>query len=569
MTTQTIPLTFAHVTPQNPKIEPWEHGLLWHNVTRLEVVLGDVHWYGQGGLVHQAYPLDRIAQYRAPFLTSDNGATGLSGILHPFWFNADGVGLAIEGSDHLTTSFNAPLDGIPEAHSFATNGVPHNQRPKLSAHVATDGKLCISADDPFTVRFFLKQNPRQVVEAFWGQLTLAPAPPDHFFQKTLWTTWAHFKNDISAAKILDFAERIQANGYQGGHLGIDAKWQDEFGSTAFDRQKFPDPVQTVAALHQLGLDVTLWCIPFFHPQTDHYATATQCGYVVQGDAGETHLQTWWEGDAALLNVLSAEAITWHLDNLQMLAESVGVDGFKFDAGEGMFYWLPGTSMGLAGNTANHIYIEQLAKRFPWSDVRSGWFNQSAPMLFRQWDKSTRWGYDNGLASCITQAIALNMLGYRFSFPDMIGGNQYGDDHPSAELLIRWTQAVAPMPIIQFSIPPWDYGAACNELCARYAQLHTELAPQHIALAQQLQPMVRPIWWIAPSDPIALTVNDSYLVGNTLLVAPIVEPNQVQRDIYLPEGTWQSYWNPNEVHQGGQWLRDYPAPLDTLPLFVLV
>ena len=71
------------------------------------------------------------------------------------------------------------------------------------------------------------------------------------------------------------------------------------------------------------------------------------------------------------------------------------------------------------NQATTRYIKELSERYPWCDVRCGWRNQSHPMLFRQWDKSSRWGFDNGLVSCITQAITLNMLGYPYSFPDLI------------------------------------------------------------------------------------------------------------------------------------------------------
>jgi alpha-glucosidase (family GH31 glycosyl hydrolase) len=185
------------------------------------------------------------------------------------------------------------------------------------------------------------------------------------------------------------------------------------------------------------------------------------------------------------------------------------------------------------------------------------------MLFRQWDKSSGWGFDNGLASVITGAITLNLLGYPHSFPDMIGGNKYGDQQVTAELLIRWTQAVAPMPIIQFSLAPWEYGEECAKLCARYARLHDELAPRCHEIYGE--PIVRPLWWAAPQDEIAQICDDQYLVGDNLLVAPIIKEGSVSRDIYFPSGPWRSYWNHAEVHSGG-WVKNYPAPLDTLPLF---
>lgn len=556
-------LQVHHVLPETPRVEVWKYGVLWHDVDEIDIALGDAHWYGQGGLVHQQYPLEKLAQYPAPFITSDNGATGLLGILEPFWFSSNGAGILV-GADDFVTSFNAPLQGRPHDHSF-TQPAPLSERPRLVEGIVTDGLLRIHGKN-MIIRFFCLSNPREVVEAYWEGLQLSPPPPDALLEKVLWTTWAHFKNDISHEKVVAFAEKIVHYGFNCGVFGIDAKWQDEFGSTRFDPVKFPDPAATVEALHALDMKVTLWAIPFFHPQTEHYQTALERGYTLKRRDNSPYIRDWWEGQAALLDVTSRKAMRWHLDNLQALAEAVGVDGFKFDAGEAMFYAMRDVQLAAHPNQANRLYIEQIAKRFAWSDVRSGWRNQAQPMLFRQWDKSTGWGFDNGLASCITGAITLNLLGYRFSFPDMIGGNLYGSQAITAELLIRWTQAVAPMPIIQFSLAPWDYGEECANLCARYARFHSELSARTRQIASEPTPIVRPLWWIAPTDEAALVCNDSYLIGDDLLVAPIIEEGARARDIYLPNGRWRSYWNGEEIHEGGVWLRDYPAPLDVLPLF---
>jgi alpha-glucosidase (family GH31 glycosyl hydrolase) len=554
-------LRVVHVTPV-PRIENWAGGEVWRGVDEIHIALDEAHWYGGGGLVHQAYPLERLAQYNAPFLTSDNGATGLLGILHPLWFNSDGAGVEVLDTDNFEMSFNAPLTGQAHAHSF-TQPAPFEERPRLAEGLETDGLLKLKGEK-LTLRFYAYDDPRQLVEAFWTTFCRPSPPPPRYFEKTLWTTWAQFKNDITAEKVRAFAEAFQRYGFGAGVLGIDAKWQEEFGSTRFDPLKFPDAPALMRTLHVLGLEVTLWCIPFFNQASQHFQTAIQRGYVLKNADGSPYISDWWEGQAAYLDVTNPQALAWHLDNLTALAQSAGVDGFKFDAGEGMFYQREGVMA--AGNRATRAYIQALSERYPWSDIRAGWFTQDRPMLYRQWDKSTTWSYANGLPSVITGAITLNLLGYPFSFPDMVGGNAYGGQKPTAELLIRWTQAVAPMPIIQFSLAPWEQGEECAQLCARYARLHAELASHHRTQAEADKPLVRPLWWLDPRDEACLTCADSYLIGETLLVAPVIQEGARQRDIYLPSGTWRSYWKPDEKHQGG-WLRDYPAPLDILPLFV--
>ncbi|MCA2002728.1 MAG: glycoside hydrolase, partial [Chloroflexi bacterium] len=68
-----------------------------------------------------------------------------------------------------------------------------------------------------------------------------------------------------------------------------------------------------------------------------------------------------------------------------------------------------------------------------------------------------------------------------------------------------------------------------------------------------------------NDEHALTCDDEFLLGGEFLVAPVVAPNTTRRDIYLPQGTWQNYWT-KEIISGAALLKDFPAPLDTLPLF---
>lgn len=552
-------LRILKLTPKHPTLEAWQTGAVLQNIQKIMIGLDDKHWYGGGLLVHQRWPLEQLAQFPAPFVACDNGATGLSGILHPFWWTSDGKGLLVEDDD-FTMSFNAPLFGQPHTHSFM-KPAPFDERPLLNRGVNSDGALTIEGDN-LTLRTFNYATAREVIEAYWETLTLPDPPPFEHFERPLWTTWANFKNTINHDKIVDFAQQIVAHGFAPGLFGIDAMWQEQFGDTHFDPVKFPDPSATVASLHDLGFKVTVWSAPFVSPPSSHFEAAQ--GYAVKTADGQPYIGDWWEGQAALIDISRPDTMAWHLGNLRRVVDQHGLDGVKMDAGEGMFYQDP--NPGLPPNQVTRHYLETIAAEFPWSDVRSGWRSQDLPLLFRQWDKSTVWGYDNGLASCITGALTLNMLGYIYSFPDMIGGNAYYTQ-PTAELMIRWTQAVAPMPIIQFSLAPWDYGEECAALCARYARLHAELAPRSYALAQAHQPIVRPLWWLAPDVPAAQTCADQYLIGDDLLVAPVIEAGVRKRSVYLPAGEWQSYWDENEVHQGGRWLVDYPAPLDTLPLFI--
>ncbi|EFN72552.1 Uncharacterized family 31 glucosidase KIAA1161 [Camponotus floridanus] len=139
-----------------------------------------------------------------------------------------------------------------------------------------------------------------------------------------------------------------------------------------------------------------------------------------------------------------------------------------------------------------------------------------------------------------------------------------------ELFIRWLQANVFMPSLQYSFVPWDYDKETIAICKKYTDLHANMTPEILNAMQQAitkgTPVNPPIWWIDPTDEEAYKINDEYLLGETILAAPVTQEGFTRRDIYLPIGTW---FDPNKgtIINGPTWLRDYDAPLDILPYFI--
>jgi myogenesis-regulating glycosidase len=155
-------------------------------------------------------------------------------------------------------------------------------------------------------------------------------------------------------------------------------------------------------------------------------------------------------------------------------------------------------------------------------------------------------------------------------PDMVGGNQYDGDRIDKELLIRWAQASALMPMMQFSLGPWHFDEETVRLCREASNLHVQFSSQIQKLAAAVpktgEPILRPIWYNFPGDNDAEKITDEFMLGESILVAPVTQSNARSRDIYLPEGNWRSLQT-RQLMTGGRLLRNYPAPLDTLPIFV--
>ncbi len=419
-----------------------------------------------------------------------------------------------------------------------------------------------------------------------------------------------------------FAHEIIDNGFPYHVLEIDDRWQTHYGDLEFDPERFSDPKKMIHDLHEMGFKVTVWVIPFFHPNSKFGQKGAQAGYFAKDGSGAPYLVNWWQGKGYLLDVTNPEALVWYKGNLDRFKDEMGLDGYKFDAGEGKYAHTEAVfSQPLCTkNNYTHRYVKWISENYGFCEVRSGWNNQTSPIFFRLWDLWSTWGYDNGLRSIIPSTLAMSLAGYPFVFPDMIGGNAYftfprnrflnwilqrivvpimerkvksqsdspEDEtlgladvphflekstlfgYPTPELMIRWAQANVFLQVMQFSLAPWDFGKECNEICRQAAELHLDFVPTLQKFARQAvdtgEPIIRPVFWLAPSDEDALICDDQFLVGDEILVAPILYPKQISREVYFPPGTWRDHWS-GELITGPTIVENYPAPLNKLPFFI--
>lgn len=519
-------------------------------------------WYGQGERLIQPWPLTALNHRSDPYAPIDTGRDGSLNIATPLWLSRAGLGLLLEEDPgELAVSL-----GQPQADELVLLRRSPERLPaiELSAVPRQPAQL--------TVRLLIGPHvPAAHALALSHLGRPSTAPPRDLFVRPIWTTWARFKMAITQAQTLAFADEIVAHDFPRSVMEIDDRWQAAYGDLAFDPAKFPDPRALVDGLHARGFRVTLWVPPFFNTDSAAFGEAAAQGYLLRDALDDRPaVVRWWQGNGGLLDFTNPAARDWWLAGLRHLQSDYGVDGFKFDAGEAQ-YVPRGARAALPlqpHEYADH-YVDFVARHFEWTEVRCGWRAQRHGLLFREYDKWSRWGLDNGLRAVLTQALTLSVLGYPFVLPDMIGGNAVAAEVPDAELMIRWTQLTALLPAMQFSLAPWEYGAEAVAICRQYAQLHETLAPHlEAALAQTLAdgtPLVRPLFWGAPGDERTYSLDDEFTLGGRLLAAPVLYPGQRARDVYLPAGRWRAYWN-GEAHTGPRLLEGYPAPLDTLPLF---
>ena len=184
------------------------------------------------------------------------------------------------------------------------------------------------------------------------------------------------------------------------------------------------------------------------------------------------------------------------------------------------------------------------------------------------DNMSRWEH---LAMSIPMAMGLGISGQPF-----VGADVGGFGGPaSEELLVRWMQYGALTPFFRNhncdgkNQYPWAFGATAEELCRQAIALRYRLLPYvytaFMRSAETGDPIQRPLVYDFQSDQAAACVDDQYLFGDALLVAPVCKPGETARRVYLPAGSWVD-WHSGVAHAGCRYVVA-PAPMEHIPLFV--
>jgi len=496
------------------------------------------YWYGGGFLNPQYFPLN-------------DGTINLEWFPHsnvqiPYWYTSSGIGILVHDHKPMHWSFNNDDDG---QFRFGRK------------------------DRGFKYHLILGESAREVFCEFI-KIVGRPldSPADIEFTRPIYSTWAQYKTAIDQEKTLQYASDTASKGFPIGTMEIDDKWEVHYGDFEFDDSKFPDPKVMVEGLHRMGFVVTLWVYPFINLDSKNYSYAKDNNYLVKDRDGKPLTVKWWNGQAGDIDFTNPLAVNWFKKKLLNLQTDYGFDGFKFDAGDASFY--PEGSVAVESISSAEFgdrYMKFIADNFQKvSETRVSTFAQALGLLTRHGDKDSKWGLDNGLHSIITTTLSFSTIGYPYVLPDMVGGNEYGIQKCDSELLIRWIEVSAPMPSIQFSIIPWrqgydDYTIFLNK---EYAWLHCDLAPYILQLAKENlkdgSPLNRPLF-LDHDESNLYRVNDEFMLGESLLLAPIVKQGATSRDITLPRGRWLDLWDGSE-HEGGL-IQAFPAPLHRLPAFM--
>ena len=405
-------------------------------------------------------------------------------------------------------------------------------------------------------------------------------PAIELFTGPQYNTWIEMPWLPTQDAVLAYARRILDSGLPPGVLMIDDNWAPDFGDWQFDTRRFPDAAAMIEELHALGFHVMVWIVPFVSPDSAISRDLAARDLLLKDRTGAVAIRQWWNGYSAVLDVTNPAAIAYLDGELRGLMAATGVDGFKFDAGDLRDYVIGDQhAVGTLPTDPSQAWA-LFGATFGFNEFRASWKVGGQHLAQRLHDKPTTW---EALRSLIPEGIAQSLTGHAFICPDMIGGGDVGAFAGGAaveqEHFVRYAQVAALFPMTQFSLSPARVLDAEHFAAVRSAlDLRAHLLPELLALVEHAartgEPILRPLAYHYPGLE---HVNDQFLLGEDILVAPVQTKGATERRVVIPPGQWEAIQLPGhqapdgEAHLPGNGVLSntivtLPVTLTTLPTY---
>ena len=407
-------------------------------------------------------------------------------------------------------------------------------------------------DDELDLFVFLG-SPKDILDEYTKLTGKSPVPPLWSFG--LWMSRCTYNAE---KQVREVAAKLRENKIPCDVLHLDTGWfeTDWQCDYEFSTTRFTDPAKMLSDLKTDGFHVSCWQLPYFVPKNKLFPELVTNGLVVRDGKGNLPYED------AVLDFSNPRTVEWYQGKLAGLL-SLGVAAIKVDFGEAA----PNNGIWSNGRTGFYEHnlfplrynkaVADITKQTTGENIiwaRSAWAgSQRYPVHWGGDAEST----DDGMAAELRGGLSFGLSGFSFWSHDVGGFTATSVDGMDKDLFARWLafgmlsshsrcHGIAPK-------EPWLYGQEFMDRFRVIDGLKYQLMPYVYAQAKDSSdhglPMVRALFVEFPDDPGSWNVEDEYLYGSRVLVAPLLHSHETDRNVYLPPGTWIDYQT-GKVYTGG-------------------
>ncbi len=454
----------------------------------------------------------------------------------PFFMSSNGYGMFVHTSAPVTFDFGKTYD-------------QHN--------------VIYSGDDSLDLFIFLG-NPKEILSEYTAVTGRSPVPPLWSFG--LWMSRITYKSEDEVREV---ATKLRQYRIPSDVIHLDTGWfeTDWRSNYQFSTTRFRDPLKMISDLKTQGFHISLWQYPYFTPKNELFREAVSKGYAVRNEGGKLPFED------AVLDFSNPETVKWYQGLLANLLK-MGVGAIKVDFGEGA----PRNGLYASGRTGlyeHNLYPLRYNKAA--AEITKQVTGDSIIWARSAWAGSQRyplhWGGDaentnSAMAAELRGGLSFGLSGFTYWSHDAGG---FVDRAPR-DLYRRWFafSALTSHTRTHGAPPrePWAYDEAFTDDFRRAINLKYTLMPYIYAQAKESSahgyPMLRTLFFEFPDDPTSWSIDDEYMFGSNLLVAPLIEEGN-DRKVYLPPGDWVDYQTGKAYH-GGHWQQ---ITAGQIPIILLV
>jgi alpha-D-xyloside xylohydrolase len=403
------------------------------------------------------------------------------------------------------------------------------------------------------------EDPKEVIRAYTA-LTGRPAlPPAWSFG--LWLSTS-FTTDYDEGTVTHFVDGMAERNIPLRVFHFDCFWMKgcQWVDFAWDREQFPDPAGMLRRLHDRGLAICVWINPYVAQKSPLFDEAMARGYLVKRPNGDLWQWDRWQPGMALVDFTNPAAAAWYAGKLKALLD-MGVDCFKTDFGERIpldVVYYDGSDPERMHNYYTYLYNKTVFELLERERGRGEAvvFARSATVGGQRFP--LHWGGDcaatyESMAETLRGGLSLGLGGFGFWSHDISGF----ENTATADLFKRWCafgllSSHSRLHGNQSYRVPWNFDDEASEVLRFFTELKCRLMPYLWAKAVESHstgiPLLRAMFLEFPDDPGCAYLDRQYMLGDSLLAAPVFSPRGELR-YYLPQGRWTNILNGEIIDDG--------------------